>query len=144
MAYDSQRWKQRYATDLEFRARCRQSYLKRDKAKKRKYNKEHYNSAKAQAYRLKAYYGSVDIYARLLKEQDGHCATCPCTPEENGKALAVDHDHNCCPGKRSCGKCIRGLLCTRCNKVLGLVYDDQNLVQQLLNYLGGHIMSPER
>jgi hypothetical protein len=28
----------------------------------------------------------------------------------------VDHDHACCQKKnRSCGKCIRGLLCHTCN-----------------------------
>src|SRR4029077_2130187 len=36
-----------------------------------------------------------------------------------GALLAVDHDHNCCPGAHSCGKCIRGILCGTCNSALG-------------------------
>lgn len=34
--------------------------------------------------------------------------------------LSVDHDHSCCPEKRACRKCIRGLLCADCNMMLGL------------------------
>lgn len=27
----------------------------------------------------------------------------------------VDHDHGCCPHTASCGRCMRGILCPRCN-----------------------------
>lgn len=33
----------------------------------------------------------------------------------------VDHDHACCSGDRSCGQCIRGMLCGSCNMGLGQV-----------------------
>lgn len=34
----------------------------------------------------------------------------------------IDHDHSCCGrGRPSCGKCIRGMLCTTCNTGLGQV-----------------------
>ena len=29
--------------------------------------------------------------------------------------LSVDHDHACCPGQMSCGRCIRGSICQPCN-----------------------------
>lgn len=59
----------------------------------------------------------------MLTAQDGVCGFCgkPETTVQNGKivALAVDHDHSCCPGKQSCGRCVRGLLCHLCNLAIG-------------------------
>ena len=46
-----------------------------------------------------------------------------------------DHDHACCPSKRSCGRCIRGLLCMRCNMALGLLGDDEAALEAALRYL---------
>lgn len=49
-----------------------------------------------------------DEYSELIK--DG-CAVCG-THED----LCVDHDHSCCPGSRTCGKCVRGALCKKHNR----------------------------
>lgn len=61
-------------------------------------------------------------YANRLAQQENCCAICrqPERFKKNGKTqrLGVDHDHGCCPGRKSCGKCIRGLLCNRCNILL--------------------------
>jgi len=52
--------------------------------------------------------------------------------------LAVDHDHNCCPGQHSCGKCVRGLICGNCNTALGLAHNDAATLRQLADYLDAY------
>lgn len=51
----------------------------------------------------------------LLEKQGRVCGMC----SGHLNDWAVDHDHSCCPGYRSCGKCVRGVLCGPCNRALG-------------------------
>lgn len=74
-------------------------------------------------------------YEAMLLSQDGGCAACGKTEEVNGRMLAVDHDHACCPGNITCGKCLRGLLCNPCNLVLGMTRDDVGKLGSLITYL---------
>ena len=85
---------------------------------------------------LKHFFGiTVDKYEAMLKNQGGVCAICEGI-NDDGRALHIDHDHSCCPGRQSCGKCIRGLLCSRCNTALGNLRDDPLLLEKALKYLG--------
>lgn len=58
-------------------------------------------------------------YETLLAEQNGCCAICGTTDPGRYTVFCVDHDHACCPGERTCGQCVRGLLCLNCNIALG-------------------------
>lgn len=49
--------------------------------------------------------------------------------------LTVDHDHGCCPGDKSCGRCVRGLICMCCNAALGMLRDDLAAAESLAEYL---------
>lgn len=61
---------------------------------------------------------SLERYNEILASQGGVCAMCKNPPKKI--SLHVDHDHACCPErKKSCGRCIRGLLCYPCNRFLG-------------------------
>lgn len=64
----------------------------------------------------------------------GVCAACG-TSEPGFHGWAVDHDHRCCPGKRACGSCVRGILCQPCNIALGVVNDDLHMLRSLVTYI---------
>jgi hypothetical protein len=79
----------------------------------------------------------LEDYYKLLAEQGGLCAICLKPPRQQGRKfrLSVDHDHRCCPSIKSCGKCIRGLVCHTCNVSLGLMQDDPTLLRLAAQYL---------
>lgn len=70
-------------------------------------------------------------YQRILEAQGHACAIC----RDQVEILHIDHDHSCCPGRSSCGKCIRGLLCWKCNDGLGRFGDDVDLLLEAATYL---------
>lgn len=58
---------------------------------------------------------------------------CPCGRKPT-RMPDTDHDHSCCKGATSCGKCVRGLACRACNlEVLGRYNADQ--LRSLASYL---------
>lgn len=90
---------------------------------------------KAAGYVRKHKFGiTQQRYDDMLNTQGNVCAICK-NPCPTGRRLAVDHDHSCCP-ERSCGNCVRGLLCLPCNTRLGWFESNQETV---LTYLSGVI-----
>lgn len=73
---------------------------------------------------------SKELYESLLKKYDGKCHAC-----KKRNATSIDHDHKCCEGIRSCGKCVRGILCRNCNISLGLMQDSKEQIKKLIEYL---------
>jgi hypothetical protein len=70
-------------------------------------------------HKLKSYGLTQEDFDQLLEAQGHACAMC-FTPFEEGQPIFIDHDHACCPDeKKSCGKCVRGLLDLSCNTALG-------------------------
>ena len=79
---------------------------------------------------IKRKYGITEQqYARMLKVQCGGCAICG--EGFDGKKTRPNVDHCHATGK------VRGLLCRRCNILLGHVEDDSALLTEALEYLGG-------
>jgi hypothetical protein len=77
---------------------------------------------------------SLEDFTKLFKKQRRRCAGCG-SKTHRGNGWNVDHDHSCCPGKKSCGKCIRGILCAPCNQALGLLRDSIKVLLRLVGYL---------
>jgi hypothetical protein len=78
-------------------------------------------------------------YNAILERQRGVCAICSRPPLK--RRLHVDHDHSCCPSRRCCGKCIRGLLCWYCNQSLGMLQDSVEVLENAENYIQTYLQS---
>ena len=74
-------------------------------------------------------------YTELFNRQGGRCAICRVEPEDED-SLHVDHDHACCSERgKSCGTCVRGLLCAGCNLGIGHLADDPKRLRAAADYL---------
>jgi len=74
----------------------------------------------------------------LWVAQQGLCRVCGVAMLPKGydaNSAVVDHNHKCCPGKKSCGKCVRGLIHRKCNLLIGFAEDNIELLEQAIKYL---------
>ena len=84
---------------------------------------------------MRLYGISLEDYNKKLEAQSFVCKICHC-PETyiglggNVKTLAVDHCHD--TGE------VRGLLCDRCNHILGRAKDSATLLENAAKYLRGY------
>lgn len=82
---------------------------------------------RAYCYRLRDNFGMTwEDYKQMERKQKSKCAICGEGPTERTR-LTVDHDH--VTGK------IRGLLCHRCNLVIGRMEDNPKLLTSAAAYL---------
>lgn len=85
-------------------------------------------SAISKTYHIKSKYNLTnEEYCAMI---EAGCEVCG-----SNEGLCIDHDHACCPGQKTCGKCIRGILCNDCNIAEGRLKSDKELVKALLRYL---------
>ena len=70
---------------------------------------------------------TVEEYEILLIKQEHKCAICKIHDSKLEKALCVDHNHK--TGE------IRGLVCPKCNRAIGLLNDDSKIAEQMAIYL---------
>ena len=100
------------------------------KEKRKEYYKNKKHLWKNNSY-IKKYGISLEEYEKLLKEQNNSCKICQVSVEglqnKRYKCLVVDHCH-------ATGK-IRGLLCNTCNRGIGLLKENVEILQNAIMYL---------
>jgi recombination endonuclease VII len=123
---------------------CLQANRDYNNAKQREYQQQpEPRRRRLESYRKYRTGLTPEAFAELIESQDGRCAICG-SPDPGGHGnWHADHDHACCPGVRSCGKCLRGALCAGCNMALGLFHDDlgrlRSAIAYLESYAGGRV-----
>lgn len=119
-------WREKNGRPYEYNANGLARYRKWRSENKRRDSEIHRRS------KLKTLFGiSEEDYEQLLVKQNGACAIC----EESAfsdmtKRLSIDHCH-------TTGK-VRGLLCGRCNRGLGLFKDSSGTMLRAVAYLESH------
>lgn len=82
-------------------------------------------------------------FKRLFQLQGGVCRICSQALVLGSGKTVVDHDHSCCPGKVTCGGCIRGILCSRCNTGIGFFSDNASSLRSAMQYLEEGVINLE-
>lgn len=128
-------WVKRDVADRSAQERERWAADESHRERLKRYQREWHASRSPEwklAARLRKHGLLPDEFYKLIEAQGGSCAICPTLEPDH-----VDHDHSCCPGPRSCGKCVRGVLCGNCNRGLGQFKDDPDRLRRAVGYLEG-------
>jgi Recombination endonuclease VII len=94
--------------------------------------REKYCPVKAKNEQLLAHYNiTLEQYNEMLNKQNHCCAICGKHESEQKRSLSTDHCHK--------SNKIRGLLCDLCNRSIGFLKDDPELILKAASYvaLGG-------
>lgn len=131
--------KVRRKVDLEFRNQ-KNAYKRKlrerpeDKEKVRVYKAN--NRPRIISYDRKAKYKiTQEQFDALFLSQGSKCAICGRQDSGWKGRWHLDHDHSCCDGAKSCGKCIRGILCQPCNLLLARAKDSVETLAGAIKYL---------
>ena len=100
----------------------RKDYLNKNKENFKLFKKQYDKSVKFKKYGI-----DEKQYIELYNKQEGKCAICGTHQNELKSALHIDHNHKT--------NKIRGLLCFKCNSLLGYANDNIIKLESAVNYL---------
>jgi hypothetical protein len=112
-------------------------YCQEHRAEKNAYSLQWYKDHPEQVRntRLKRCFNiTTEIWDAKFAAQNFRCALCN-TADAGKHGWHTDHDHSCCPGVNSCGKCIRAILCGTHNKGLGHFQDSSEMLRAAADYI---------
>jgi hypothetical protein len=112
-------------------------------ARRKKYDKSRVTSGEYDEKRLRhMFHKTSEWYNTTLESQGNECAICGSTlagGRSPRNRFHIDHDPACCPkAGKSCGRCVRGLLCATCNLALGK-FKSVELLEKAIQYLKKHL-----
>jgi len=124
------RQRARYATDPEYREK-----IIRETTEAARKNPQ----VNQRAHRKMSYGITDEVLSKMLEEQLYKCAICfspiSLATTTTKSTVCIDHNRKCCPGNKSCGKCVRGLLCRTCNLGIGHFLDSVPSIEKGIEYL---------
>jgi hypothetical protein len=83
-------------------------------------------------YYKKTYGITLEQFEDIFKAQDCKCAICFCPLDIDEESSKAHLDHNHATGK------IRQILCVRCNKGIGYLQEDTEILESAINYINFH------
>lgn len=96
------------------------------------------NTYRSNGGRYRGHKITEETAAAMLASQGGVCPVCTDPIDlADTRQTAIDHDHSCCPGHLSCGKCIRAILCRSCNSLVGHLELRPERVERALLFIKG-------
>jgi hypothetical protein len=123
----------------EARRKHREEHIEQYRERDNKYRKDHpeetresrrkYREAHPGLNRIRQYGMTLGEHEQRLIEQNGVCAICG--GNRSKQVLCIDHDHQT--------NNVRGLLCRKCNTMLGMAEDNTEWLRKAADYLESHI-----
>jgi hypothetical protein len=102
----------------EYHAEYYQSHKPEFRAYRKKFKESEIGKDCERKYRVKRIFNLTrEQHLAILEKQNFKCAFPDCG-ENVTLFSSLDHNHACCPGNKSCGVCVRGVLCRSHNSGL--------------------------
>jgi len=100
------------------------------KVKKRDYYEANKDKFKENGYKYRYGLSTEDVES-MKTDQDNKCLICACDFDDlDSKHIHIDHNHET--------GAIRGVLCKRCNLTLGILEEDTQLMENMINYVNAY------
>lgn len=126
------KWRVSHREEINAKARqwVKDNPEKQLEKSKRQRQRPEYKALRRNALLKKVYGITIEQFAEMAETQGYKCAACNTDKPGGTGSWHVDHCHK--------SDVVRGLLCWRCNVMLGQAGDEESVLQGLIDYLRKH------